>query len=247
MQLKQAIKTMGKGLGYIPKECDKISKEIDHNEKELRNQHPELFKHVDRVIGVIIGRGLHASGIVAMTGDLEADIGTIWSEEKGNKGIWNVPTTCISMFGIDYLQYSKMDVLGLEGVKVIKNTCDIVGLNYRDLMADRIPDDPNVWLDMAKDTTSIFQFEGGGASDLLRSMLNPNSIRKIKEVNKDFRYIDIMAFASAALRPSGKGYRDIVKDGSFIKHGSPDIDNFLLATQGVLVYQETQIRNSRPM
>ena len=71
------------------------------------------------------------------------------------------------MHEIDSLNYVKLDLLGLNAVGLIDGACKLAGIDY--LTPDKVNfSDENVINSIAKDTTLIFQFESGFASDSLK-------------------------------------------------------------------------------
>ena len=113
---------------------------------------------------------------------------------------------------IDALNYVKLDILGLDCVGLIENTCRDVGIPY--LSPDTLDfNDKAVWEDIAKDTALVFQFESGFASDFLKTCLSNNTIQSIESVNPDFSYLDVMSMASGAIRPAGASYREELSKG----------------------------------
>jgi DNA polymerase III subunit alpha len=49
--LKGAVKDVARALGYSVDIADQINKQIDANEKEMRNQYPDIFEYVDIING----------------------------------------------------------------------------------------------------------------------------------------------------------------------------------------------------
>ena len=99
-------------------------------------------------------------------------------------------------------------------------------------------DDIEVWKDIANDTTLIFQFESEFAGSYLKDILRDSTIKKIKEKNPNFSYIDLMSMANGAIRPAGSSYRNELSQGIYRDNGHPALNEFLAPTLGYLVYQE---------
>lgn len=239
IQLKGAIKDVGRALGYSVQEAQNIANTVCSDEEtgkdivpeEIRNKHKELFEYVDIVVGTITSIGRHAAGLVVSTNDLESDFGTLSLSTDPR------PVSQIYMKEIDALNYVKLDILGLDCVGLIENTCRDIGIPY--LSPDTLNfDDEEVWEDIAKDTALVFQFESGFASDFLKQCLSKNTIERIKKVNPNFSYLDVMAMASGAIRPAGASYRDELSKGIFNNNDNEQLNDFLAPTLGYLVYQE---------
>ena len=239
IQERGAIKDVGRALGYTVKEAQAIADTVCVDEEtgketvpdDVRNKNKEMFEYVDIVVGTITSIGRHAAGLVVSTNDLEEDFGTLSLATDPR------PVSQIYMKEIDALNYIKLDILGLDCVGLIENTCRDIGIPY--LSPDTLDfNDEEVWKDIAKDTALVFQFESGFASDLLRQCLSSDTINNIKEVNPNFSYLDVMAMVSGAIRPAGASYRDKLAKGVFNDNGNKQLNDFLAPTLGYLVYQE---------
>lgn len=236
-QLKGCIKDIGKGLGMSLSETQYVSDQvINDNGKfvcpdEIRQKYPELFKYVDKAVGLIVSVGNHPSACVVAPHDIVPKFSTFRTSTNSH------PISQINMKEIDSLNYVKLDILGLDAVALIKETCKLANIPY--LVPDDMDfQDMNVWNDIANDTTLIFQFESQFASDYLKKVLRPQVIARIKENNKDLNYLDLMAMANGALRPAGASYRDSLAEGIYHDNGHEALNKFLAHTLGYLVYQE---------
>lgn len=236
--LKGAIKDVGRALGYSPSETQALSNTVvqDENKKDIvpktiRDKYPKLFHYVDMVIGTITSLGRHAAGLVVSPIDIEETFGTLRIETDER------PVSQINMKEIDSLNYVKLDILGLDCIGLIDGTCKLAGIPF--LTPDNADyNDKKVWDSIAKDTTMIFQFESGFASDYLKQILRPKVIEKVKEQNPNFSYIDLMSMANGAIRPAGASYRNELSQGIYRDNGNKALNDFLSPTLGFLVYQE---------
>ena len=152
--------------------------EYEFVDEKYRLQYSELFEYVDIVVGTITSLGRHAAGLVVAPYPVDDVFGTLYisSDEK--------PISQINMKEIDSLNFVKLDVLGLDCVGLIYKTCEAVGIPF--LTPDNLDfNDEEVWEDIAKDTTLIFQFESDFAGSYLRDILRPQVIKKIKEKNSN--------------------------------------------------------------
>ena len=238
IKMRGAIKDVGRALGMTPQETQDLSNLVqeDENKKEfidekIRNKHKELFEYVDIVVGTITSLGRHAAGLVVSPHEVDKAFGTLYisSDDK--------PISQINMKEIDSLNYVKLDILGLDCVGLIDKTCKSVGIPF--ITPDNIDfNDKNVWDDIAKDTTLIFQFESDFAGSYLRDILSEATINNIKKQNPNFSYIDLMSMANGAIRPAGASYRTELSQGIYRDNGHPALNEFLAPTLGYLVYQE---------
>lgn len=238
IQLKGAIKDVGRALGMTPEETQALSdltqvdeKGHDFMPKDIREKYPDLFKYVDIVIGTTTSLGRHAAGIVCSPTDIRYDFGTlsITSDPR--------PVSQIDMHEIDSLNFVKLDLLGLNAVGLVDGACKLAGIDF--LTPDKINfSDENVINSIAQDTTLIFQFESGFASDSLKRTLSKETLANIKAQNDNISYLDIMAMVSGAIRPAGESYREQLFAGVYNDNGNAALNEFLKPTLGYLVYQE---------
>lgn len=238
IQLKAAIKDIGRAYGMTPEQTQELSNMVETDDKgkdympeEIRKQYPKMFKYVDMVIGTITSLGRHAAGIVCSPTDIRYDFGTlsITSDPR--------PVSQIDMHEIDSLNYVKLDLLGLNAVGLIDGACKLAQIDY--LTPDKVDfSDENVINSIAEDTTMIFQFESGFASDSLKRTLSKETLKNIKAQNDNISYLDVMAMVSGAIRPAGESYREQLFNGIYKDNGNEALNEFLKPTLGYLVYQE---------
>ena len=238
IKMRGAIKDVARAFKIPVDEAQQICNTVyeDENKKEcvpdeIRNKYKELFFYVDIVVGTIVSLGRHAAGIVVAPNDIRYDFGSLTIDSDPR------PVSQIDMHEIDSLNYVKMDLLGLNAVGLINKTCNLAGIpNLTPEMVDF--SDENVIKSIAEDTTMIFQFESGFASESLRKTLSDETIAKIKSKNNNISYLDIMAMVSGAIRPAGESYRDALFNGEYHDNGEKALNDFLAPTLGYLVYQE---------
>jgi DNA polymerase-3 subunit alpha len=236
--LKGAIKDVGRALGMSVDETQTISDAVytDENKKDCIddfyiNKYPELFKYVDIVKGTIVSIGNHPAGLVVSPYPVDEWFGLCSTKTNDNM------ISQINMKEIDGLSFVKLDVLGLDCVGLINETCDLAGIPR--ITPDNISfDDMKVWDEIRDDCTMIFQFESSYAGDYIKQLFSNETIAKIREKNKNFSYIDLMSMANGAIRPAGASYRDELSRGEYRDNGHSALNEFLAPTLGYLVYQE---------
>lgn len=236
--LKGAIKDIGRALGMSVDETQKISDAVykDENkadciDEEYKEKYPELFKYVDIVKGTIVSIGNHPAGLVVSPYPVDEWFGLC--STKTNEHM----ISQINMKEIDGLSFVKLDVLGLDCVGLINDTCDLA--NIPRITPDNIPfDDMKVWNEIKEDCTMIFQFESPYAGEYIKQLFSDETIKNIKSNNENFTYIELMAMANGAIRPAGASYRDELSKGIFRDNGHKALNDFLSPTLGFLVYQE---------
>lgn len=240
--LKGAIREVGRALEIPLKDVDQIAKSVykddDNNEvvpQEYIEKYPTLFKYVNLIKGVIISIGSHPSGFIVSPISLNDNIGLCYTKES------KYAVSQINMKELDSLNYVKLDILGLDNIEIINETCKLAGIER--ITPDKVNDkDENVWKSIRESGLNIFQWESDSAQRYLKDLLSDETIQKIKEQNPDFSYIDLFSIGNGAIRPSGESYRNDLAKGIFKDNGHEGINEFLRDTMGYLVYQE-QIMN----
>ena len=230
VQLKGALREIARALDISLEETNIICDKLETEEDELRKQYPKLFYYADMVVNVIVSVGFHPAGLVVSPFPIEDYFGIFTtSTNKYPIAQWN-------MKEIDSLNFVKLDILSLDNIGLINQTCKLA--NIERLTPQTVPDDEKVWDSIRDDTTLIFQFESQFASDYIKKLFSKETVDKIKKYNPDFSYIDLMSVANGALRPAGESYRDALKEGDVKDNGHEALNNMLASTNGFLVYQE---------
>lgn len=228
--LKGSIRDCGRALEIPLPIINEICENIETKEQIYRTEYPELFEYVDIINGTIVSVGCHPCGVVVSPIPLNDSIGTFTSSTTDK------PISMLNMKEIDSLNFVKLDILGLDNIGIINETCRLAGIER--LTPDNVPDDEKVWKSMREDTTGIFQFESDLGFKQLEVSFSDETIEKIKQINPNFKYIDIMSMANGAIRPAGASYREALSRGEFRDNGHPALNEFLAPTLGFLVYQE---------
>lgn len=190
--------------------------------ENLRENNKDLFYYFDGLKGTIIAKGNHPAGIIGSPITLYDNLGVFYKD--GDK---NFPISFCSMKAVDSLNYVKYDILGLKTIGILKDIYEYLGESWK--YAHEIHwDDENVWNDMIKSNVGVFQFEKENSHNMLRDF--------------EPRRINDMSLVNAALRPSGKSYRDKLIKKEFNKNPSELIDKLLKYNYGYLVFQEDTIK-----
>ena len=228
--LKGAIRDVGRALEMPLKIVSEICDSVESKEDSLRKKYPELFKYVDLVIGTIVSVGSHPCGCVVSPHSVTDRLGTFTTSTS------EYPISQIYMKEIDGLNYVKLDLLRLDTIELINETCKLA--NIERLTPDNVDiDDINVWNSMRDDTTQIFQWEGDMGGSYIKRLLSDENIAKFKKINKDVDRMTLLSIGNSAIRPAGASYRDDLANGVIRKSGSAAIDEFLKPTFGYLVFQ----------
>ena len=204
---------------YHPDVVKKIKKLYSQNPDEAKEKYPDIFYYLDGFIGVKISQSVHPAGMVISPVTL-ADTYGVFDKDGDN-------CLMLDMDEVHDVGMVKYDFLILSNVEIIRNTYSMLGLPYP-LSHEINWNDQNVWDDMIKCPTGIFQMESDFAFQLLRKY-KPTSIFD-------------MSLVTATIRPSGASYRDDLISRKPHKNPSKLIDDILAENNGYLVYQEDIIK-----
>ena len=218
--LRHKAEKVGKDCPYTLKVADEIKKEFEQDEEATRKKYPEVFYYYDGMLGGIISQSQHPAGIIASPINLIDN----YSGFINADGQVVLP---INMEEIHEINLVKYDILGLQNVQIIRDTCRLANIPYP--KSNEIDwDDENVWNDMITSPVGIFQFESDYAFKCLQ----------------DFKptMINHMSLVNAAIRPSGESYRDRLFNHEVNHNPSEQIDELLKDNNGFLVFQEDVIK-----
>lgn len=230
---KGAVKNVARALNIPLNIAQEISNQIVDNKipDELRKKYEKLFEYVDIVNGVVVSVGSHPSGVLVTDKDIASNIGVCSLSTS------NYPVSMLNMKELDDLMWVKLDLLGLDNVGVINETCKLIGIDR--LNPDSVNlNDENVWRSIRNDTTLIFQWESESSSNYLKKFMSDETIRKAKRYIPDFSYIKWFSFGNGLIRPACASYRDEVANGKIVKTGLKELDEFLAPTLGRVTMQE---------
>lgn len=205
---------------YTLKVADEIKKEFEQDEEATRKKYPEVFYYYDGMLGCIISQSQHPAGIIASPINLIDN----YSGFVNADGQVVLP---INMEEIHEINLVKYDLLGLQNIQIIRDTCRLANIPYP--KSNEINwNDENVWADMITSPVGIFQFESDYAFKCLQ----------------DFKptMINHMSLVNAAIRPSGESYRERLFNHEVNHNPSEQIDELLKDNNGFLVFQEDVIK-----
>ena len=242
--LKGAIRDIGRGLDMPLDEVDTIAKAVheetvDENkvvtiDDSWRKKYPELFKYVDIVIGTIVSIGSHPSGVVVSDHDIASEFGLCYLKDDP------YPVACINMKELDSTGWVKEDLLGLDNVTLINETCKLAGIERLSPKTIDFEDD-EVWNSIKEDTSLIFQMNSNYGQRTVDRMLSKDVYDKIKKQIPNMTRLDLLTFINALIRPCGKGVYDDATNGIVSKTGIKEIDNLLGSSMGYAIMQEPQM------
>lgn len=198
---------------------------------QYREDYPDLFKYAKLVQGTITSIGSHPAATICSPIDIVENVGTITLSTN------KYPISTLNMDEIDSLNYVKLDVLGLDNVEIIHNTCKLAGIEP--LKSDDMNfEDQDVWDNIMKSPVGIFQYEGDFAHSYLKQVFSDKTLAKMREFNSDIDYLYLMSVANGAIRPAGQSYRSAFANGELNDNGHKALNDFLKDTNGFLVFQE---------
>lgn len=233
--LKGAIRDVGRALGMPLDEVSAICNIVEQDEDGCRTKYPELFKYVDIVNGCVVSVGNHPCGLVVAPVPIDDKMGLFTTSTD------DVPISQINMKEIDLQNYVKLDLLKLDTIELINETCKLA--NIERLTPDNIDvQDEEVWHSLRDDTTEIFQWNGSTGDRYIKHLLSDDNIKKFKSLNPNVDYMTLLSIGNGAIRPAGASYRDDLAEGILRKSGNEAIDNFMKNTFGYLVFQEQIIQ-----
>lgn len=218
------------GGDYI-KIANEIIEMCDINEGAARQKYSDVFEYVDVVNGTIVSIGSHPSGVLVSDKNIEEDIGMCSLSTSP------YPVSMLNMKELDALMYVKLDILGLDNIGLINDTCKMLGIER--YTPDNVNlDDEQVWKSIRDDTTLIFQWESDSAQSYLKRFMSDKTLEIAKAHNKNFSYIKWFSFGNGLIRPGCASFRDDVANGNIIITGFKELDEFLAVTFGRVTMQE---------
>ena len=228
--LKGAIRDVGRALQMPLDEVGNICNRVEMDEDGCRKQYPDLFKYVDIVNGCVVSVGNHPCGLVVSPYSIDDRMGLFTTSTD------DVPISQINMKEVDLQNYVKLDLLKLDTIELINETCKLAGIER--LTPDNVDiNDKAVWDSIRDDTTAIFQWEGATGDRYIKQLLSESNIQKFKRLNPNVDYMTLLSIGNGAIRPAGASYRDDLANGVIRKSGNEAIDEFMKPTFGYLVFQ----------
>lgn len=232
--LKGAIRDVGRALEMPLSEVSEICNHCqdDTAPDALRKKYKTLFQYVDIVNGTIVSVGTHPSGCLISDLPIEETVGMCSVSTSP------YPVSMINMKELDDLMYVKLDILGLDNIGVINDTCKMLGIDRLD--PDNVDlDDMDVWKSIRDDTTLIFQWESNSSGQYLKKFMSDRTLEIAKERIPNFSMIKWMSFGNGLIRPACASFRDSVANGEFYDNGLKELNEFLAPEAGRIAMQET--------
>lgn len=232
--VKGAVRDIGRALEMPLSEVNEICSQIENDDvpPKLRSKYPELFEYVDIVTGTIVSIGTHPSGVLVSDLDIENLIGMCTT------GTSDYQVSMLNMKELDALMYVKLDILGLDNIGVINETCRLAGIER--LTPDNTNlNDMDVWKEIRDNTTLIFQWESDSAQAYIRKFMSDETLNKVRNKIPNFSMLKWLSFGNGLLRPACASYRNEVAEGKFYDNGFAELNDFLAPEMGRVCMQET--------
>jgi len=251
LQAKAAVRDVGRVLGMPYGQVDKIASLIPNNPanpvslgdaikgepklQEMQESDEAVAKLLDtalQVEGLYRNASTHAAGVVIGRRPL-IEITSIYRDPRSPSLI-----TQYSMKYVEQASLVKFDFLGLKTLTVLQRAVQLLKARGIEVDLDKLPlDDERTYAMLARgDAAGVFQFEGQGMRDCLRSM-------------RPDRFEDLIA-AVSLYRP---GPMENIPAYCARKHGEkweaphPSIQDILGETYGIMVYQEQVMQIAQVM
>jgi DNA polymerase-3 subunit alpha len=243
---KQAIKDVGRVLGFSYAETDRIAKlypapvqgrdhpleaalRLEPRLEEVRRtgeREERLFEYAIRLEGLLRHASKHAAGVVISNRPLVEDL-PLFVDKEGSV------LTQYAGGDIEEIGLVKFDFLGLKTLTLLHGVVARVAANRGDRidLAALPPDDPATYRMLCgADTVGVFQMESSGMRKLL-TQLRPTCFADIVAVLALFRPgpLDSGMVEQFIKRKHGK---------EAIRYLHPALESILKETYGVIVYQE---------
>lgn len=236
--LKGAIKDVCRALykdrtdiNYIQFANDVI-KVAETDEDKARKKYREIFEYVDIINGTIVSIGTHPSGVLISDLPIDQRVGLCSTSSS------DYPVSMLNMKELDDQMYVKLDILGLDNIGVINDTCKTLGIER--LTPDNTDlEDEAVWKSIRDDTTLIFQWESNSAQAYLKKFMSDRTIKIAKERVPHFSMLKWLSFGNGLIRPACASFRDSVANGEFYDNGFEALNDFLAPEAGRIAMQET--------
>ena len=232
---KGAIRDVCRALDIPLRDVDRIIEDFESDPEGFFGSGTEVACYVRIVLDTIVSVGTHASGVLLSDLPIAETIGL------GTISTSEFPVSMLDMKELDDLMMVKFDILGLDNIAVINQTCDLLGIER--LTPDNVDlEDEAVWKSIRDDSTLIFQWESQSARAFLKRLMSDGTLDKFRARTKDFSMLKLLSLGNGLIRPACASFREEVAGGEFYDNGFPALNEFLSRESGRIVMQETIMR-----
>jgi DNA polymerase III subunit alpha len=267
MKSRAVVKDVGRTLGFLPAETDRLAKMIPNGPaysltvgeavkqiaevKELyqkEERYRNLLDYSMTLEGLSRHSSVHAAGVVIAPGPLDeyVPICTQSSKGSGGSGDENIIVTQYDMTCLEKAGMLKMDFLGLKTLTVIHDAAVTIRARHGEL---RHPETRQVFAkaeEIPLEDPSVYQMLARGGTSGVFQFESALATEKLRAMKAD-RFDDLIA-TNALIRP---GPLDMGMDQVYIRrklgqeqvrYQFRELEEVLLPTYGVIVYQEQVMR-----
>jgi DNA polymerase-3 subunit alpha len=266
MKSRAVVKDVGRTLGFLPAETDRLAKLIPNSPAysltvdEARKQIPdvkELYERDDRyrqlldlsitLEGLSRHSSVHAAGVVIAPGPLDEYVPICTQSTKGSGG--NGDSVIVTQYDMTCLEKAgmlKMDFLGLKTLTVIQDAVVMIRARYGALRHPATGAEFDRPEDIPLDDPEVYRMLARGGTAGVFQFESALATEKLRAMKAD-RFDDLIA-ANALLRP---GPLDMGMDLVYIRrklgqeqvrYPFDELAEVLAPTYGVIVYQEQVMR-----
>jgi DNA polymerase-3 subunit alpha len=267
MKSRAVVKDVGRTLGFLPAETDRLAKMIPNSPaysltveqavkdiaevKELyekEERYRNLLDHSMTLEGLARHSSVHAAGVVIAPGPLDEYVPICTQSSKGSGG-GNGESIIVTQYDMTCLEKAgmlKMDFLGLKTLTVIHDAVVMIRARHGEL---KHPVSGKVYgraEDIELDDPEVYKMLARGGTAGVFQFESALATEKIRAMKAD-RFDDLIA-ANALVRP---GPLDMGMDLVYIrrklgqeqvKYPFAELAEVLEPTYGVIVYQEQVMR-----
>jgi DNA polymerase III subunit alpha len=267
MKSRAVVKDVGRTLGFLPVETDRLAKLIPNSPgfslsvqeavekitevKELyqkEERYRQLLDYSMTLEGLSRHSSVHAAGVVIAPGPLDeyVPICTQSSKGAGGQGGENIIVTQYDMTCLEKAGMLKMDFLGLKTLTVIYDAVAIIRARYGELRHPVTGIEYSRAEDIPLDDAEVYRMLARGGTAGVFQFESPLATERLRQMKAD-RFDDLVA-ANALLRP---GPLDMGMDMVYIRrklgqepvrYPHESLAEVLEPTYGVIVYQEQLMR-----
>ena len=267
MKSRAVVKDVGRTLGFLPAETDRLAKMIPNSPaysltvaeavekipevRELYEGDPryrQLLDYSKTLEGLARHSSVHAAGVVIAPGPLDEYVPICTQSTKGSGGGSgeSVIVTQYGMIDLEKAGMLKMDFLGLKTLTVIHDAVVMIRARHGALRH------PETGVEYARaeeiplDDPAVYRMLSRGGTAGVFQFESALATEKLRAMRAD-RFDDLIA-TNALIRP---GPLDMGMDNVYIRrklgqepvrYAHPDLAEVLEPTYGVIVYQEQVMR-----
>ena len=267
MKSRAVVKDVGRTLGFLPAETDRLAKLIPNSPaysltvqeavekipevKELydrEERYKNLLDHSMTLEGLARHSSVHAAGVVIAPGPLDEYVPICTQSSKGSGG-GNGESIIVTQYDMTCLEKAgmlKMDFLGLKTLTVIHDAVVMIRTRHGALKHPVTGKEYSRAEDIELDDPEVYKMLARGGTAGVFQFESALATEKIRAMKAD-RFDDLIA-ANALVRP---GPLDMGMDLVYIrrklgqeqvKYPFAELTEVLEPTYGVIVYQEQVMR-----